>query len=128
MTEQSPYAYRDCYSPYAYGDRCFVDSRMRTGSIAIPVCVWGLQQSPYAYRDCSNTNPHMHTGIATIPVRVQGLLAARGLEKLFFKLCCRVSFWFWQEIGFGFHTYVLRVPYSCGVVSVFLLLAGNSFW
>jgi hypothetical protein len=23
---------------------------------------------------------------------------------------------------------VLRVPYSCGVVSVFLVLAGNSFW
>ncbi len=25
-------------------------------------------------------------------------------------------------------TYVLRVPYSCGVVLVFLVLAGNSFW
>ncbi len=25
-------------------------------------------------------------------------------------------------------TYVLRVPYSCGVVIVFLVLAGNSFW
>ncbi len=25
-------------------------------------------------------------------------------------------------------TYVLRVPYSCGVVLVFFLLAGNSFW
>jgi hypothetical protein len=24
--------------------------------------------------------------------------------------------------------YVLRVPYSCGVVLVFLVLAGNSFW
>ncbi len=51
-------------------------------------------------------------------------LAARGLEELFFQLCCRVSFWFWQEIGFGLHTFVLRVPYSCGVVSVFLLLVG----
>ncbi len=39
-----------------------------------------------------------------------------------------VSFRFWQEIGFGLHTYVLRVPYSCGIVSVFLVLAGNSFW
>ncbi len=29
-------------------------------------------------------------------------------------VCC-VSFWFWQEIGFGLHTHVLRVPYSCGV-------------
>ena len=25
-------------------------------------------------------------------------------------------------------TYVLRVPFSCGVVLVFLVLAGNSFW
>ena len=25
-------------------------------------------------------------------------------------------------------TYVLRVPHSCGVVLVFLVLAGNSFW
>jgi hypothetical protein len=46
----------------------------------------------------------------------------------FFQLCCFVSFWFCQEIGFGLHTYALRVPYSCGVVSVFLVLAGNSFW
>jgi hypothetical protein len=55
-------------------------------------------------------------------------LATRGLEELFFQLCCLVSFWFWREIGFGLHTYVLRVPYSCGVVSVFLVLEGNSFW
>jgi hypothetical protein len=55
-------------------------------------------------------------------------LAARGLEEIFFQLYCRVSFWFWREIGFGLHTYVLRVPYSCGVVSVLVLLAGNSFW
>jgi hypothetical protein len=43
-------------------------------------------------------------------------------------LFCCVSFWFWRGIGFGLHTYVLRGPYSCGVVSVFVLLAGNSFW
>ncbi len=48
-------------------------------------------------------------------------LALRGLEELFFQLCCRVSFWFWQEIGFGLHTHVLRVQYSCGVVLVFWL-------
>jgi hypothetical protein len=29
-------------------------------------------------------------------------LAARGLEELFFQLCCCVSFLFWWEIGFGF--------------------------
>jgi hypothetical protein len=26
--------------------------------------------------------------------------AARGLEELFFQMCCCVSFWFWREIGF----------------------------
>ena len=36
-------------------------------------------------------------------------------------LLCRVSFWFCQEIGFGLHTHVLRVQYSCGVVLVFWL-------
>ncbi len=55
-------------------------------------------------------------------------LAGCGLEELFFQLCCHVSFWFWWEIVFGLHTCVLRVPYSCGAVSVFLVLAGNSFW
>ena len=40
-----------------------------------------------------------------------------------------VSFWFWREIGFGCtYYYVLGGPYSCGVVLVFLVLAGNSFW
>jgi hypothetical protein len=33
-------------------------------------------------------------------------LAACGLEELFFQLCCCVSFWFWQEIGFGFTYYL----------------------
>ncbi len=42
-----------------------------------------------------------------------------GWRNFFFQLCCCVSFWFWREIGFGLHTYILRVPYSCGVVSVF---------
>ena len=42
-------------------------------------------------------------------------------------LCC-VSFWFWWEIVFGLHIHVLRVQYSCGVVLVFLVLAGNCFW
>jgi hypothetical protein len=36
-------------------------------------------------------------------------------------LLCRVSFWFWQEIGFGLHTHVFRVQYNCGVVLVFWL-------
>ncbi len=39
----------------------------------------------------------------------------------FFQLCCCVSFSLWREIGFGVHTYVLRVQYSCGVVLVFWL-------
>jgi hypothetical protein len=54
-------------------------------------------------------------------------LAARGLEELFFQLCCCVSFWFWQETGFSLHTYVLRVLYSCGAVLVFLVLAGGTY-
>jgi hypothetical protein len=56
-------------------------------------------------------------------------LASCGLVEPFFQLCCCVSFLFWREIGFGFiYYYVLRVSYSCGVVLVFLVLAGNSFW
>ncbi len=57
--------------------------------------------------------------------------ALRGLEELFFQLCCCVSFLFWWEIGFGFTYYLCTqgiVPYSCGVVLVFLVLTGNSFW
>ncbi len=33
-------------------------------------------------------------------------LASRGLEELFFKLCCCVSFLFWRESGFGCTYYV----------------------
>jgi hypothetical protein len=50
-------------------------------------------------------------------------------RNLFFHLCCCVSFLFWREIGVGCtYYYVLRVPYSCGVVLVLLVVAGNSFW
>ncbi len=74
-------------------------------------------------------------------------LTARGLEKLFFQLCCCcvsflvlagnrfwcylvlrttqlwhcVSYSFWREIVLGV-IYVLRVQWSCAVVSVFWLL------
>ncbi len=55
--------------------------------------------------------------------RGMNTLASRGLEEPFVPvvLLCRVSFWFWWEIGFGLHTHVLRVQYSCGVVLVFWL-------
>ncbi len=47
----------------------------------------------------------------------------------FFPVVLLCQFLFWWEIGFGFtYYYVLRVSYSCGVVFVFLVLAGNSFW
>jgi hypothetical protein len=54
-------------------------------------------------------------------------LAVRGLEELFSSYAVLSVF------GSGgkyvlVHTYVLRVPYSCGIVSVFLVLVGNSFW
>jgi hypothetical protein len=40
-----------------------------------------------------------------------------------FSSCAVVlcQFWFWREIGFGVHTHVFRVQYSCGVVLVFWL-------
>ncbi len=55
--------------------------------------------------------------------RDSNTLTLRGLEEPFFPvvLLCRVRFWFWWEIGFGLHTHVLRVQYSCGVVLVFWL-------
>ncbi len=82
-------------------------------------------------------------------------LALRGLEEPFFQLCCCVVsvfgsgrkkvfdlhthvllrvqysyggvlvFWFWREIVFGV-MHILSVQISCAVVSVFLVVAGNS--
>ncbi len=53
----------------------------------------------------------------------------KSSSRLSGGLCCCVSFWFWREIGFGCtYFYVLGIPYSCGVVLVILVLAGNSFW
>ncbi len=52
--------------------------------------------------------------------------ALRGLEGPFFQLCCCVSFWAWQEIGFGCtYYYVLGVPYSCGILLVFFGSGGT---
>ncbi len=42
-------------------------------------------------------------------------LASRGLEELFLQLWWCVSFWFWQEIGFGF-TYLCNLEYNTVVV------------
>jgi hypothetical protein len=57
-------------------------------------------------------------------------LALHGLEELFLQLCCCASFFVLAGNRFWFYIlpYVLRVPYSCGVVLVFFNLAGNSFW
>ncbi len=42
----------------------------------------------------------------------------------FFPVVLLCQFWFWREIGFGCtYYYLLGVPYSCGVVLVFLVLA-----
>jgi hypothetical protein len=43
---------------------------------------------------------------------------ARGLEELFFQLCCCVSFLVLGEIGFGV-IFVLILRNSCGVVLIF---------
>ena len=56
--------------------------------------------------------------------------ALRGLEEPFFPvvLLCQFFVLVGNRIWFYILLYVLRVPYSCGVVLVFLVLAGNSFW
>jgi hypothetical protein len=57
------------------------------------------------------------TGFIFCPQNFCITLAARGLEELFFQLCCCVSFWFWWEIGFGFIYYVLMyLEYNTVVV------------
>ncbi len=48
-------------------------------------------------------------------------LASRGLEELFFQLCCCVSFWFWREIGFGF-TYLRTLLNNFFGTNIFLIV------
>ncbi len=48
-------------------------------------------------------------------------LASRGLEELFFQLCCCVSFWFWREIGFGF-TYLRMLLKIFFGTNIFLIV------
>ncbi len=63
--------------------------------------------------------------IHSLCVGWRNLPTLRVAGGTFFQLCCCVSFWFWREIGFGCtYYYVLGVPYSCGVVLVFL----SSVW
>ena len=61
--------------------------------------------------------------------RETNTLATRRLEE-HFSSCAVVSVF--GSVGkyvLVLHTtYVLRVPFSCGVVLVFLVLVGNSFW
>ncbi len=93
--------------------------------------------STHAERQITNLSvKHSFTLSLSQPLLTDGItdrgektLASHGLVEHCFQLCCCVSFLFWWEIGFGFiYYYVLRVSYSCGVVLVFLVLAGNSFW
>ena len=56
-------------------------------------------------------------------------LASRGLEEPFFSCAVVSVFCSGRKYVLVLRTpYVLIVPYSCGVVLVFLVLAGNSFW
>jgi hypothetical protein len=73
--------------------------------------------SHFVRRDTSDPSKMVQLQTTRI---VFNTLAARGLEELFFQLCCCVSFWFSREIGSGFtYVCVLRVQYSCGLVLVF---------
>ncbi len=104
-----------------------------------------VRSHKHSFTPYPSLSPYRQTD--RITDRGTNTLAARGLEELFFQLCCCVSFWFWREIDFGFTylciwstiqlwcfvsfwfwreivfgvTYVLSVKYSCAVVSVFLL-------
>jgi hypothetical protein len=53
--------------------------------------------------------------------REMNTLALRGLEELFFQLCCCVSFWFWLEIGFGF-TYLRTLLNNFFGTNIFLII------
>jgi hypothetical protein len=53
--------------------------------------------------------------------RETNTLALRGLEELFFQLCCCVSFWFWQEIEFGF-TYLRMLLNNFFGTNIFLIV------
>ncbi len=56
-------------------------------------------------------------------------LATRRLEEPFSSYAVVSVFRSGMKQILVLHTtYVLRVPYSCGVVLVFLVLAGNCFW
>jgi hypothetical protein len=46
---------------------------------------------------------------------------SRGLEELYFQLCCRVSFWFWWEIGFEF-TYLHTLLNNFFGTNIFLIV------
>ncbi len=60
--------------------------------------------------------------------RESNTLATRGLEEPFFQCAVVSVFCSGGKQVLVLHTpYVLRVPYSCGVVLIFLILAGNSF-
>ncbi len=49
------------------------------------------------------------------------LLCTKSIIQLW---CCVIFFWFWREIVFGV-MYILRVQYSCAVVSFFFVVAGK---
>ncbi len=55
-------------------------------------------------------------------------LAACGLEEFFFSCAVVSVFGSGGKQVLVLHTCVLRVQYSCGIVLVFLVLVGNSFW
>jgi hypothetical protein len=49
-------------------------------------------------------------------------LAARGLEELFFQLCCCVSFLFWREMGFWFYIFTYVTTQKFLRTNIFLIV------
>ncbi len=56
--------------------------------------------------------------------REMNTLTARGLEELFFQLCCCVSFLI--VVGNSFRCYLPTIPVV--PLCLFLVAEGNSFW
>ena len=94
-------------------------SKPRLNSYGVSVCVSGNKKS-------SNRLPAKKAQdlCRAVVVGWRNLFSSCAVMLCQFIVLAGNRFWLYII----YHHYVLRVPYSCGVVFVFLVLAGNSFW